>query len=57
MGTDPSDDYYALLGIDAAAGAAELRRAWRRLALRWHLDRAGPGATATFQTISLAYTV
>jgi DnaJ-class molecular chaperone len=38
----------ALLGIDAEADRAELRRAWRRLALRWHPDRAGPGATATF---------
>lgn len=65
MGNDPSDDYYALLGddyyallgIDADAGDEELRRAWRRLALRLHPDRAGPGATATFQTISAAYSV
>src|SRR5438132_7394383 len=57
MGAVPPDDYYALLGIDADADAAKLRRAWRRLALRWHPDRAGPGATATFQTISMAYTV
>jgi DnaJ-class molecular chaperone len=57
MGSDAPDDYYALLGIDADADAAKLRRAWRRLALRWHPDRAGPGATATFQKISVAYTV
>ena len=57
MAIDPSDDCYALLGIDADAGPAELRRAWRRLALRWHPDRAGPGSTATFQTISAAYTL
>ena len=57
MGTGPSDDYYAWLGIDAAADDAELRRAWRRLVLQWHPDRAGPGATATFQKISAAYTV
>jgi molecular chaperone DnaJ len=56
MGTDTSEDYYALLGIDADANAAELRRAWRRLALRWHPDRAGPAATAIFQMISTAYT-
>jgi DnaJ-class molecular chaperone len=53
----PSDDYYALLGIDAQASSAELRRAWRRLALRWHPDRAGAGATATFQLLSAAYQV
>jgi DnaJ-class molecular chaperone len=52
-----SDDYYALLGVDARADATELRRAWRRLALRWHPDRAGVGATATFQKISAAYAV
>ena len=38
-------------------GHAELRRAWRRLALQWHPDRAGEGATATFQKIQAAYAV
>ena len=51
------DDYYALLGIDRRAGHAELRRAWRRLALQWHPDRAGTGATETFQQIQSAYAV
>jgi len=51
------DDHYALLGIDRTAGVAELRRAWRQLALRWHPDRAGDGATATFQKIQAAYAV
>lgn len=57
MGTGPADDYYALLGIDAEAGDAELRRAWRRLALQWHPDHAGPAATATFQKLLAAYHV
>jgi molecular chaperone DnaJ len=51
------DDYYELLGIDRRAGHAELRRAFRRLALKWHPDRAGDGATATFRKIHAAYTV
>jgi molecular chaperone DnaJ len=51
------DDYYALLGIDQKAGRAELRRAWRRLALQWHPDRAGDGAAATFRKIQSAYAV
>ena len=51
------DDYYALLGLRPDAARAELRRAWRRLALRWHPDRAGSGATATFQKIQAAYAV
>jgi hypothetical protein len=53
----PSDDYYALLGIDAGADDEELKRAWRKLALEWHPDRAGADATVMFQRISVAYTV
>ena len=52
-----SDDYYQLLGVDRRAGRAELRRAWRRLALRWHPDRAGDGAAPTFRRIQSAYAV
>lgn len=52
-----ADDYYVLLGIDRRAGHAELRRAWRRLALQWHPDRAGDGAAATFRKIQSAYAV
>ena len=51
------DDYYELLGIDRRAGHAELRRAFRKLALKWHPDRAGEAATATFRRIHAAYTV
>jgi hypothetical protein len=51
------DDYYSLLGLQAGASGAELRKAWRRLALRWHPDRAGPSATETFQRIAAAYVV
>ena len=58
MGADsPNDDYYGLLGVDAGASAAEVRRAWRRLALRWHPDRAGQSTKFIFQTIQAAYKV
>jgi molecular chaperone DnaJ len=57
MPSPVADDYYALLGVHAGADDEELRRAWRQLALRWHPDHAGDGATATFQQLSAAYAV
>jgi len=57
MGRGPSDDYYSLLGIATNASVSELRRAWRKLALRWHPDRAGSAATPTFQKLQAAYAV
>src|SRR5205814_4572120 len=53
----PFADYYALLGVHAGVDDEELRSAWRRLAARWHPDRAGLGATEKFQQLSAAYTV
>ena len=57
MARASGDDYYAILGIDQHADDEEIRRAWRTLALEWHPDRAGAGATAMFQKISIAYAV
>src|SRR5438105_15819766 len=57
MAGDPSEDYYVLLGVEPDIDRAQLRRVWRRLALRWHPDRAGPASTAVFQKISVAYAV
>jgi molecular chaperone DnaJ len=53
----PAHDHYAMLGVERAAGPAELRRAFRTLALRHHPDRAGPGSTEIFQRISEAYAI
>ena len=52
-----TEDYYVLLGVDAGADGVALRRAWRKLALQWHPDHAGPAGTAIFQKIFAAYTV
>ena len=36
---DRKKDYYSVLGIDQQASAAEARRAFRRLSLKWHPDK------------------
>ena len=48
-------DLYVVLGVEAAATTAELRRAYRRLALQHHPDRAGPASAPTFARIAEAY--
>jgi molecular chaperone DnaJ len=51
------EDHYTVLGLTRSVGGAEIRRAYRLLALRHHPDRAGPEGTATFQRIAEAYRV
>lgn len=50
-------DLYGVLGVARSASAAELRRAYRRLALAHHPDRAGAASAATFAGIADAYRV
>lgn len=52
-----ADDYYALLGVDVYADDDDIRRAWRKLALELHPDRAGEATTERFQLLSVAYSV
>ena len=53
--TDHHADLYALLGVARVATGAEIRRAYRRLALAHHPDRAGPASAETFARIAEAY--
>jgi len=59
MRGSPSRDHYAVLEVDRQASAAEIKAAYRRLALQHHPDR-NPGDRAAeekFKEISLAYAV
>mmetsp|Transcript_20099 Transcript_20099/g.29828 ORF Transcript_20099/g.29828 Transcript_20099/m.29828 type:complete len:363 (-) Transcript_20099:156-1244(-) len=54
-----SDDYYAILGCKRGDTDAQLKKAYRKLAVKWHPDK-NPGneeATKNFQKISEAYAV
>ncbi|MDT8340831.1 MAG: molecular chaperone DnaJ [Longimicrobiales bacterium] len=52
-------DYYALLGIDRSAGAEEIKKAYRKLALQYHPDRneGSREAEERFKEITEAYEV
>ena len=54
-----SDDYYKLLGIGRNATEAEIKKAYRKLAMKYHPDHAkgDKGAEDKFKKISEAYAV
>jgi len=52
-----SQDYYQILGVPKSASDAQIKKAYKKLAVKWHPDK-NPGdeqATTNFQKISEAY--
>ena len=51
-------DYYEILGLSKSASLAEIKAAYRKLALQWHPDRnKSPNANEKFKEINEAYAV
>eukprot|EP00064_Thunnus_orientalis_P011374 superscaffoldBa00001640_g11405 len=51
-------DYYEVLGVNKEANEDELKKAYRKLALKFHPDKnRAPGATEAFKKIGNAYAV
>lgn len=56
---DPNKDYYAVLGVSEGATDAELKKAYRKLSIKYHPDK-NPGdqeAEDKFKEVAEAYDI
>lgn len=51
-------DYYKILGIDKNASDDDIKKAYKKMALKYHPDKnKSPGAEAKFKEVAEAYEV
>ncbi len=50
-------DYYEILGLSKSASTDEIKKAYRRLALKYHPDRGGKEAEEKFKEVNEAYQI
>lgn len=50
-------NYYKILGVNKRAGEKEIKKAYRKLALKWHPDKNEEDTEAKFKDINEAYSV
>ena len=51
-------DYYAILGIGRQASDDEIKKAYRKMAVKWHPDKnKAPEAEEKFKDVAMAYEV
>ena len=53
-----AEDYYQVLGVDKKASADDIKKSYRKLALKWHPDKnVGQDTTHKMQLINEAFYV
>jgi len=52
-----SKDYYNILGVDKGSSDDEIKKAYRKLAMKYHPDKSGndPASESKFKDVSEAY--